>query len=63
MDKETKLVKDRECIKCEKFFDCKGKPPGIQCVAIVPRKDIKKKQIKRNLKGSEKIWQAKECLL
>lgn len=24
MDKETKLVKDRECIKCEKLFDCKG---------------------------------------
>lgn len=43
MDKEIKLVKDRECIKCGKFFDCKGKPPGIQCVAIVPRKDIKKK--------------------
>lgn len=38
MDKETKLVKDRECIKCGKLFDCKGKPPGIQCVSIVPRK-------------------------
>ena len=42
MNKESKLVKDRECIKCEKFFGCNGKPTGIRCVAIVPRKDIEK---------------------
>ena len=38
MDKETKLVKDRECIKCEKFFDCDGKPTKAACVNFEPRK-------------------------
>jgi hypothetical protein len=38
MDKETKLVKDRECIKCEKFFDCKGKPQKTRCILFTPRK-------------------------
>lgn len=42
MDKETKLVKDRECIKCDRLFECKGKPEGIQCIAFTPRKERKK---------------------
>ena len=28
MDKELK--KDRECIHCEKFFDCPGKPVTVK---------------------------------
>lgn len=35
------LIKDRECISCEKMFDCKGKPRGVACNCIVPRKDLK----------------------
>ena len=34
-----KMVKDRECLKCEKFFDCKGKPKEIkQCLNFAERK-------------------------
>ena len=39
MDKEIKLVKDRECIKCEKFFDCKGKPENKICIYFEQRKE------------------------
>ena len=39
MDKETKLVKDRECIKCERLFDCKGKPENTKCVSFMERKE------------------------
>jgi hypothetical protein len=36
MEKE---LKDKECIKCEKFFDCKGKPKGVkQCLNFEERK-------------------------
>lgn len=38
MDREVKLIKDRECIHCERFWECKGKPEGIQCVAFTTRK-------------------------
>lgn len=41
MKKEIKIVKDRECIHCERLFDCKGKPEGIRCVAFTPRKERK----------------------
>lgn len=38
MNKELK--KDRECIHCEKFFDCAGKPEKVKlCVNFVERKD------------------------
>ena len=37
----SELVKDRECIHCEKFFDCDGKPRGTLCVNLVERKDDK----------------------
>lgn len=33
------LKKDRECIHCEKFFDCKGKPQNVQrCIEFKERK-------------------------
>lgn len=35
------LVKDRECIHCNKFFECKGKPRGTLCVNIEERNDEK----------------------
>ena len=32
-------MKDRECIKCEKFFDCEGKPKGVdKCLYFTERK-------------------------
>lgn len=36
----SELTKDKECIKCEKVFDCKGKPKGIACVNFEKRKDL-----------------------
>ena len=34
------LKKDRECIYCEKFFDCPGKPKDVkQCINFKERKD------------------------
>ena len=40
MEQEKKtLKKDRECIHCEKFFDCPGKPEGTrECLNFVERK-------------------------
>lgn len=35
----SELVKDRECIHCEKFFECDGKPRGKLCVNFKERKD------------------------
>lgn len=36
---QNNLVKDRECLHCEKFFDCNGKPRDIkQCVNFTERK-------------------------
>jgi hypothetical protein len=33
------LVKDRDCIRCRKFFECKGKPKGNgACVNFEERK-------------------------
>ena len=35
-----KTLKDKECIKCEKFFDCKGKPENVKhCLYFKERKD------------------------
>lgn len=40
MEKEKKLKKDRECIHCINFFDCKGKPDGVeQCLRMVKKSD------------------------
>lgn len=39
MSEELKLTKTRECIHCEKFFDCNGKPKEVaRCVNFVERK-------------------------
>lgn len=35
-----KLKKDKECLHCEKFFDCKGKPEKItNCLNFEKKKD------------------------
>lgn len=31
-------MKDRECIRCEKFFDCKGKGKPTPCLNFQERK-------------------------
>ena len=39
MSEEVKMIKSRECIRCDKFFDCKGKPSTVdKCVSFVERK-------------------------
>ena len=36
------LKKDRECLHCDKFFECKGKPKDVkECLQFVERKDLK----------------------
>lgn len=36
----AEVLKDKECIKCEKFFDCKGKPKKVkQCLNFTERKN------------------------
>lgn len=38
MTNETK--KDKECLHCEHFFDCKGKPKEVkQCINFKERED------------------------
>ena len=35
---DEKLIKNRECISCKNFFDCKGKPRKVErCVNRVER--------------------------
>ena len=46
--KENKLVKEKECIHCESFFDCKGKPPGKLCNLF---KEVKRKETKKSIFG------------
>lgn len=41
MEEKKKLIKDRECIHCDRLFDCKGKPEGVKCVAFTQRKEKK----------------------
>lgn len=31
-------MKDRECIKCKKFFECKGKDKNTPCLHFEERK-------------------------
>ena len=38
MSDEAKLIKEKECIRCGKFFDCKGKPKSKPCVNFEERK-------------------------
>ena len=36
---DVKLKKDRVCIHCEKFFECKGKPEHVKdCINFKERK-------------------------
>ena len=37
---DERIVKDKECIHCEKFFDCEGKPAKVKaCLNFTERKD------------------------
>ena len=37
---DERIVKDKECIHCEKFFECDGKPAKVKlCVNFVGRKE------------------------
>ena len=38
-DTKEKLIHDKECIHCKKFFDCKGKPRNTSCVNLEERKE------------------------
>ena len=36
---DEKLKKDKECMHCEKFFDCPGKPDEVKmCINFKERK-------------------------
>jgi hypothetical protein len=35
---DKKPKKDRNCIRCEKFFDCSGKDEGKMCLQFKERK-------------------------
>lgn len=36
------LKKDKECLHCDRFFDCKGKPPDVDnCLQFKERKDLR----------------------
>lgn len=38
MQEEPK--KDKECIQCDRFFECKGKPPEVKyCINFRERKN------------------------
>ena len=37
---DERITKDKECIHCEKFFECDGKPAKVKlCVNFVGRKE------------------------
>lgn len=39
---EQKLKKDRNCLHCEHFFDCEGKPAQVKdCINYKERKEGK----------------------
>ena len=39
MKRMDKPKKDRECIRCEKFFECEGKPQDVKrCINFTERK-------------------------
>lgn len=42
-------MKDKECIRCKKFFECPGKPKDVICLNFTERKkkDGDKQQTKR----------------
>lgn len=51
------LVKDRECIHCENFYDCNGKPRDMKhkpCVQYVERVEVPQKTLWERLTEPEK---------
>ena len=41
MSEDNKRIKTKECIQCDKFFECKGKPKSVvRCVNFVERKSF-----------------------
>lgn len=42
MNNTTELIKDKECARCDKWLDCKGKPPKTFCINFQERKDNKR---------------------
>lgn len=44
-------MKDRECIHCEKFFDCKGKENNKPCLHYEERKAEKNGENQQQTKG------------
>lgn len=51
----SELVKDRECIHCEKFFDCQGKPRGSICVNFEERKKDDGRNIQERNKRNDRL--------
>lgn len=47
MSEEKKLIKDKECIHCEKMFDCEGKERGKLCIQMKERRTDGLYQIKQ----------------
>jgi len=42
MKEPAKVIKDKECMKCTKFFECQGKPETTKdCINFVERTDIR----------------------
>ena len=37
------VIKDKECIKCKRLFNCNGKPRGIKCLHYKERASEKQK--------------------
>lgn len=42
-DESEKLKKDRECIHCEHFFDCEGKPENVERCLMFKEREVKQK--------------------
>lgn len=47
--RSVKPMKDRECIHCERFFDCAGKPTDRPCILFKERKQERKNGFQRIL--------------
>ena len=41
MKGEEQLIHDRECTKCKRYWNCKGKVKGTNCVYYEERNDRK----------------------
>lgn len=47
------LKKTRECIRCERLFECEGKPTEKACLHFKERKDVKDGRKKTYIKKDE----------